>query len=196
MRAHGAQVDTVHVKDLKIDHFTLDCYKSDYPHEDDFRRIQRLVEECHGIVIASPIWNFSVPAHMKNLIDRMGSFALDETRSKGTLGGKPFYLIFTGGSPMPVWTGLLQMTMSSVREALRYFGATPMGTHYEAKCMKGRGVFGIVVDQRPESIKGIREKGGWFAGVVRRYAETGELPKEKKAFAMLYKMGNFILKRM
>ena len=108
--------------------------------------MQKHVENASGLVIATPVWNFGVPAHLKNFIDRMGSFALDETRSRGTLNGKPFYIIFTGGAPKPAWTGLMKKTTAFVPEALRYFGATYIGHHFEPKCVKGRGKFGLVVD--------------------------------------------------
>lgn len=192
----GTDIDKLRLRDLTIEHFTLDFYAPQCNQEEDFCRVQKLMEQCSGFVIASPIWNFSVPAHLKNLIDRMGSFALDETRSKGTLGGKPFYIIFTGGAPMPAWAGLMQMTTSHVREAFRYFGATPVETYFEPKCTKGRGQFGLVVDERPETLSAIREKGKAFAETVKIFAETGKLPVEKKGFSLVYKLGNAVLKRL
>lgn len=191
-----AEIEKVRLKDLQIEHFTIDVYDPHCSQEEDFCRVQRLVEKADGIVIASPIWNFSVPAHLKNLLDRMGSFALDDSRSKGTLGGKPFFLIFTGGAPMPAWLGMMQMTTSHVREALRYFGATPAGTHFEPKCAKGRGEFGLVVDKRPESLAAVRDKGRQFAEVVKTFAETGTLPRGKQGMGMLYRWANAVMKRL
>jgi multimeric flavodoxin WrbA len=154
------------------------------------------MEEADGFVFASPVWNFGVPAHLKNFIDRMGSFALDETRSKGTLGGKPFYLIFTGGAPAPAWKTLMQKTTSFVPEALKYFGASYMGHHFEGKCTKGRGKFGLVVDERPDSLEEVRKKGFEFARVVKTFKETGKAPIKQRATAKVMKWGEAVLKKI
>ena len=192
-----AQVDVVTLKDMQIDHFTLDCYKSDYLNESDFLHVQGFIQQAHGLVIATPIWNFGVPAHLKNLIDRMGSFGLDsETRSKGMLKGLPFFLIFTGGAPMPAWKGLMRKTSSYVAEALQYFGASFIGHHYEPKCTIGRGKFGLVVDQRPESIAVIREKGSAFASVVTDYERTGKAPAKNRLRDRVMRLGERVLKNL
>ncbi len=195
-RAAGATVDILRLRELHIEHFTLDCYKNDYPHEPDFLQVQRAVQGAHGLVIATPIWNFGVPAHLKNLIDRMGSFALDPTHSKGTLGGKPLFTIFTGGAPLPAWLGLMRKTTSFVAEGLRYFGATPCGTSFEPKCTPGRGVFGVVVDKRPDSLAKARRDGAAFACVVEAFAKDGTLPAAQGLLRKCYALGQKIMKAL
>ena len=193
----GATIDRIALKDLRIEHFTLAHYEKHHPEEDDFRRIHAAFDSCDGFVIASPIWNFATPGHCKNLIDRIGVFGLDEqTRSKGQLGKKPFYILFTGGTPMPVWKGLMEMTTSFVREAFRYFGATYIGTYFEPKCVRGSGKFGLVVDRRPDSLLKVRSEGERFGKIVRTFAETGQLPAGRKVAGVLYKIGNAIVKRL
>lgn len=165
------------LRDLSIRHFSLDFYNSTCTPGDDFCRIQDLIQHADGIVFASPIWNFSVPAHLKNLIDRMGGFALDaETRSKPQLKKKPFYFIFTGGAPMAAWKFLMHMTTIHVSEAIKYYGGIVVGRHFEPRCMLGRGTFGLVVDKRPESLRHMHEEGARFAKIVSRFARTGTLP--------------------
>ena len=159
-------------------------------------KIQKSIQCADGIVIATPIWNFGVPAHLKNFIDRMGSFALDETRSKGTLNGKPFYFIFTGGAPAPAWKGMMRKTTSFVQEGLRYFGASPVGTFFEGKCTLGRGKFGLVVDQRPETLERCRKEAKQFALVVQKYAETGKPPLKQNLIGKCMKCGEAILKKV
>ena len=88
-------VHTRRLKDLQIAHFNLDFYDPQCSQEEDFCAIQDLIERSSGVLITTPIWNFGVPAHLKNLFDRMGSFTLDETRSKGTLNGKPVDALVT-----------------------------------------------------------------------------------------------------
>lgn len=175
MRSIGnAEIKIIRLKDIEIAHFNLSCYGPSCP-IDGMTNVQRLIEAADAVVIASPVWNFGVPAHLKNLIDRMGSFALDETHSIGTLSGKPFYLIFTGGMPRTAWR-FLRRSMGAIPIALQYFGASILGTHFEGGCTLGRGKFGLVVDKRPESLDGMRKQGMEFANVVKLYKATGLLP--------------------
>ncbi|PIR50022.1 hypothetical protein COU79_01710 [Candidatus Peregrinibacteria bacterium CG10_big_fil_rev_8_21_14_0_10_54_7] len=189
-------VEKRRLKDLQIDHFSLEHYNPEFRHEEDFRNLQHLIEKADGLVIASPVWNFGVPAHLKNFIDRMGSFALDETRSRGTLRGKPFYLIFTGGVPAPAWKGLMRKTTSFVPEGLKYFGASYIGHHFESKCVKGRGKFGLVVNERPETLASLRRQGHTFAGVVKKYEETGKAPLKQRTCSRIMRCGETLLKKI
>jgi multimeric flavodoxin WrbA len=190
-----AHIHTRRLKDLKINHFTIDFYEKSCTQEEDFCMLQDLIEKSSGLVIASPIWNFGVPAHLKNLIDRMGSFALDETRTQGTLNGKPFYLIFTGGAPGPAWA-LLKQTTSSVPVGLQYFGATLAGTHYEPRCTKGKGKFGLVVDERPRSLAHMRKAGEKFAKICRVYHDTGKLPAMMTFRKKIFAWGERVVKKI
>jgi len=170
------EVTKLLVKDLGLEHFSLKHYAPDVPEEEDFRRLREAFRNLNGLVIASPVWNFSVPAHLKNLIDRIGAFGLKEKHTRAALTGLPFFLIFTGGAPAAAWTALLKKTTSSIAEAFKYFGAAHCGTHFEPKCTKGRGVFGLVVHERPESLNRVRLEGKKFAELVSVYAQTGKLP--------------------
>lgn len=195
-RQTGATVETLRVRDLNLAHFTLDCYEASYANEPDYLKLKEAVERCNGLVIATPIWNFGVPAHLKNLIDRMGAFALDATHSKGTLGGKPLYTIFTGGAPLPAWLGLMKKTTSFVAEGLRYFGAMPCGTYFEPKCTPGRGIFGLVVDKRPESLVKAKAEGASFACIVDAFAKDGTLPTSQSLLRRCYALGQKIMKAL
>ena len=194
----GAAVVKVLLKDMNIRHFTLEYYHSQCPPEDDFCRLQDLLTKASGIVIASPIWNFSVPAHLKNFIDRVGAFALDETtHSKGQLNAKPFTLLYTGGAPMIAWKALMYLTLLHVSEAIKYYGGTVVYRHFEPRCMPEKGVFGLVVNKRPATLDLMHKKGEWFAGLVQHYAENGTLPLTTrlgyKFFSFLYRVGNRIM---
>lgn len=168
-------VEKIRLKDLQIAHFNLSCYGTDCP-IDGLTRVQKAITEADGVVIATPMWNFSVPAHLKNLIDRMGAFALDdESHSLGTLKGKPFFLIITAGMPKTAWP-FIRKTVSHLPVSIQYFGGSVIGTHFEASCTLGRGVFGLVVDKRPESLKKISEHGVKFVKIAERFKRTGVLP--------------------
>jgi len=189
-------ITTKRLKDLSIEHFNLDYYEEQCTQEKDFCMIRELIEKSDGVLVATPIWNFSVPAHLKNLIDRMGSFALDETRSQGILNGKPFYLIFTGGAPTSAWKGLLKKTTSHIPQAIKYFGGSILGTHFEPRCTEGKGKFGLVVDEHPKSLARMRSEGLEFAKGVKTYAETGKLPVKQEAQKKVYRWGQRVMKKM
>lgn len=198
-KAENVQVTKYRLKDMHIQHFSLERYA---PHcnnkDDDFCKIEDALSAAHAVVIASPIWNFSVPAHLKNLIDRMGAFALDqETHSKGQLKAKPFYILFTGGAPMIAWKALMYLTTLHVSEAIKYYGGTVIGKHFEPKSLPGRGVFGLVVDKRPTVLEAMRNKGAKFGAIAKHYAENGSLPAQTKLayafFSFLYRVGNRIM---
>ncbi len=196
---NGIRTQKIILRDLHIKHFSLERYA---PHchdkDDDFCKVEDQIAGAHGVVIVSPVWNFSVPAHLKNLIDRMGAFALDtEGRSRGQLKAKPFYVLYTGGAPSIAWKALLYITTLHVTEAIKYYGGTVVGRHFEPKCVVGRGTFGLVVDKRPASLAAMKKAGTTFGNVVRHYAENGSLPLSKRIgyqfFSFLYRVGNRIM---
>lgn len=199
LKEAGAHVDKIILRDLHIKHFTLERYA---PHcsdkDDDFCSVEPIITDAHAVVIATPIWNFSVPAHLKNLIDRIGSFALDtETRSKGQLKAKPFFMIYTGGAPMIAWKALMSLTTLHMTEAIKYYDGTVIGRYFEPKCVPARGKFGMVVDKRPDTIEAIRRKGKRFGTIAREYAKNGTLPLwiriSYEFFSFLYRVGNRIM---
>lgn len=193
----GAYVGKALLRNLTIDHFTIECYDPAYPQEKDFAELRTKIEAADGLVFASPIWNFGVPGNLKNFIDRCGSFALDhERRMKAKWNDKPFFLIFTGGSPMPAWTGLLRKTTSGVKIGLQYFGGAHAGTYFEPRCTPGKGRFGLIVDKRPESLAAIRAKGKAFTAIVRHHADNGHLPAMMRFKRKFYTLGQAIQRKL
>jgi hypothetical protein len=108
---------------------------------------------------------------------------------QGTFKGKPFYLMFTGGSPAPAWKGLLKKTTSHVPQAIQYFGGTVTGMFYEGRCTVGKGKFGLVVDARPETHARIRAEAKTFQKIVAAYARDGSLPMKQTLIKTLYALG-------
>ncbi len=190
-------VDKFRLRDIDLHHFTLKDYAAQAQIEPEFAKIQASILKANGLLIATPIWNFSVPAHLKNLIDRIGAFGLDEeTRSIGMLKGKPLYLIFTGGGGVGSWAGLMRRTTSHVSVGLSYFNITTVGTYFEPKCMAGKGVFQFVVDKRPDSIKKIQQEALGFAKVVKTYANTGSLPLRAGLWQRAFNFGQKVLTKL
>ncbi len=191
----GCQVTLLRLRDMSLEHFSLKHYDASTPKESDFLKLEEAVTHAHGLVIATPVWNFSVPAHLKNAIDRMGSFALDaERRSHGTLKNLPSYIIYTGGTPMSMWLTLIRRTVSSLPEALKYFGSAVVGRHFEPRCTMGSGKFGVVVDKRPASLKAVEAKGKGFATIIERYANDGSIPFWYTAEMAVRRLGANIIK--
>jgi putative NADPH-quinone reductase len=184
LKQANATTEKVRLRDLTIEHFSLSNYDPTHSETDDVPKLRTMLNQANGIVFASPIWNFSVPAHLKNFIDRMGSFALDqESHSLGMLQGKPFFLLYTGGTPLAAWRPLQKKTVSHLPTSIRYFGGAIIGMHYEGRCTPGKGKFGLVVDKRPNTIALMRERGAAFARATDLFARTGKLPW-KEAWAL------------
>jgi multimeric flavodoxin WrbA len=194
MRARGAEITKIRLKDLRIEHFGIECYGPNCP-VDDFAKVEEAVKEADGIVIASPIWNFSVPAHLVNMIDRMGAFALDPSHSIGVLKGKPFFYIYTAGMPKSAWP-LMKRMLRHMTIALHYFGGAVLGTHFEGGCTLGRGIFGLVVDKRPESLKKMDQEGVRFLAQVSSYKRTGMLPLKHRWSQWFWKVAQKIKKKL
>lgn len=190
-------IRTILLKDLDLPHFSIACYRPEFEAGKTVHETWQAIREADGVVIATPVWNFSVPAHLKNLIDLMGCFALDaETHSRGQLKGKPFYFLFTGGAPVAVWKGVMRFTTSHVPESIRYYDGSIVGKHYEGKCMPNRREFGLVVDQRPTSLARVRAKGKKFASVVGYAVRNGRLPLYYRVLARLYQWGQRVVSRL
>jgi multimeric flavodoxin WrbA len=195
-KAKGMTVEKLYIRDLDLEHFTLKHYDPKTNQGKDYQKLEAAVRKADGILFASPVWNFSVPAHFKNMLDRMGNFCLDETHSVGTLGGKPAFLIFTGGTPYAAWTGLQRRTVSHIPVSLRYFGMTVIGKHYEERSTLGRGKFGLVVDKRKGSLSAVRAKGERFAFIVDRYKKTGKLPVKEAFLKAFFQFGQKMKRRL
>ncbi len=196
-KVDGLTFEKIRLNELSLHHFTLADYNEESC-EPDYLRLKTLIQDSAGVVFATPIWNFSVPSHLKNLIDRMGAFGLDkETHSKGQFKRKPFGLMYTGGAPMIAWKALMYLTTLHVAEAMKYYGGSIVFRHFEPKCVVGKGKFGLVVDQRPGTLEKMRREGEKFGQIAKHYAENGSLPLGRtlwsKWFEFLYRVGNRIM---
>ena len=197
LEQQGCVTTMFRLRELHIAHFTLERYTDGFLHEPDLLRVRDAIRAADGIVVAAPIWNFGVPADLKNLIDCLGTFFLDsDARRKGLLGGKPLYCIFTGGAPATAWHAIMRRTTSSVPTALRYFGASVIGTFFEGQCVPGRGTFGLVVDKRPRTLQRISYESRSFARVVQTFASTGAPPPKQRMTRRIMEWGEHLLERL
>ncbi len=193
-----AEITTLRLAELDIPHFTLAAYDADHSPTPDTHRLHEVVKNADGIVVASPVWNFSVPAHLKNALDHLGAVCLDQaTHSKGQLKNRPCYFLFTGGAPMIAWKALLNITTLHVSEAFKYYGASVVSRHFEPKCLPGRGMFGLVLDKRDGLPARIHAKAAAFGRVVEAYKTTGALPPflqlRRTVATWAYRIGNRVM---
>lgn len=132
------EVEKIYLADIPIDVYTHENSKVPSPHETQFAELSKKIrDDIQGLVIATPTYNFSVPAHLKNFIDRIRFFALDFThRSRlgqpvGALGHLQTYFLVSGGTPN--WAErLVFFTFPAfwLRGVFLYFGAKVMGAFY------------------------------------------------------------------
>jgi NAD(P)H-dependent FMN reductase len=194
----AASITTLRLSDLDLPHFTLQSYDAAHEHAPDVRRLHDAVRDCDGLVIASPVWNFSVPAHLKNALDHLGSVCLDAaTHSKGQLADRPCAFLFTGGAPSIAWKALLNITTLHVSEALKYYGGAVTLRHFEPRCLPGRGKFGLVLDKRDDLGARLGAKGQVFARIVAAHARDGRLPPlvslRRTVATWAYRIGNRLM---
>ena len=193
----NSTVEKIRLEDLPLEHFTLKFYEEGADQGENMRKLWGAIEKADGILIASPIWNFSVPSHLKNALDRIGAYAMDkETRTHGLLKGKPFFFLYTGGAPLPVWKGIMRFTTSHVPESIRYYAGSVIGRHFEGKCMQGQGKFGLVVHERPQSLEKAKRKGQKFAHVVSKFVKLGRPPLRYRFIEWAYDKGKRIVSKI
>lgn len=133
----GISVQKIYLSDIPISYYSYENSKGVGENEAKFRQLVENIKSANGLVIATPTYNFSVPAHLKNFIDRARFFALD-LEKKNRLGqpmGKLHYLstyfLVSGGTP--TWAQkILFFTFPPfwLRGVFLYFGANVMGATY------------------------------------------------------------------
>lgn len=126
-----------YVVDIPIDMYSYENRECAQPHEKEFSKLLIQIQNAQGLIIATPTYNFSVPAGLKNLIDRMRCIALDMNKKNtfnqptGLLGSLRTYFLVSGGTPRwaqkilffafpPFW----------LRSVFLYYGAKCLGAFY------------------------------------------------------------------
>lgn len=189
-------IESLRLYDLHLELFSLKFYEPDCVFEQDYLVVKNAITSADAILITTPIWNFLTPAALKNLVDRIGSFALHPKDERDALNGKPVFVIFTGGGPKPAWQGIFKKTTSSLFEGLAYMNFTPVGSYFEPRCTKGKDVYGLVVDTRIESHAAIALEAEKFYSIVQTYITTGKLPIYQNYRKKIMKLGETIMKKI
>ena len=133
----GVSTEKIYLSDIRIDYYSHENSLGPTVDEPRFAELAKKIQNSEGLVIATPTYNFSVPAHLKNFIDRIRFIALDLHHKNsfgqptGKLGNLRTYFLVSGGTP--VWAEkLLFFTFPPfwLRGVFLYFGAKVMGAIY------------------------------------------------------------------
>lgn len=168
------EVEKIYLEDISIDHYQFENSTGPEDHEVDFKKLtEKLMTQTDGLVIATPTYNFSVPAHLKNFIDRSRFFALDfKTKNKigqpvGKLGHLGTYFLVSGGTPN--WAQkILFFTFPPfwLRGVFLYFGAKVFGAYYTGD---------VQAFNSKKILKTCKEKGKRFAKQIIKEEKHGIL---------------------
>jgi FMN-dependent NADH-azoreductase len=136
-KVEGIEIEKVYLNDIQIDNYTYENGQCPQPHEEEFAKLVDKINVCEGLVIATPTYNFSVPAGLKNFIDRSRCIALDMEKKNwlgqpvGKMGNIRAYFLVSGGTP--VWAQKLLFFAFPpfwLRSVFLYFGANVIGAFY------------------------------------------------------------------
>jgi multimeric flavodoxin WrbA len=131
------EIEKVYLNDIPIEMFRYVNKDGPLPHEVAFADLMKKFQNADGLVIATPTFNFSVPAQLKNFIDRIRYFALDFEhvtwlgQPVGKLGYLKSYFLVSGGTPNWVQK-MLFFTYPPfwLRGVFIYHGAIYVGSFY------------------------------------------------------------------
>jgi FMN-dependent NADH-azoreductase len=99
------EVEKIYLDDVPIDYYKYENKDGPASHEVEFKELADKIQNTEGLVISSPTYNYSVPAHLKNFIDRLRFFALDFGRKTmlgqpvGMMEGTSTFFLVSGGTP-------------------------------------------------------------------------------------------------
>ncbi len=136
----GVEAEKMYLIDLKIDYYTFANRIPDPTKEPMMTDLAEKVVSVDGIVVATPCFNFNVPAPLKNILDRLSYKALDYKKMNwlqqptGQLHNLHNFYLVSCGTP---WWLLHLVTWSLfpifwLRAVFWYFGAHSWGGIYGA----------------------------------------------------------------
>ncbi len=166
-RSEGVEIKHMHLYDLHLPYFNYGNRKAeppDDPDNQDVRQLKNLLLKADGLVIASPVWNFSAPAILKNFLDRISYFGRvykDQFKvtKKPNFTQLHCYYIFTTGAPWYGWP-FDAMAYYTTKLTMWYYGAKNHGLILQTNC--GNGSRNVVKD-RPRALEKAYKKGQKFA---------------------------------
>lgn len=101
----GMEIEKIYLNNIYIETFKFENSTGPTENEKEFSELVEKIKNSDALVIATPTYNFAVPAQLKNFIDRMRFFALDMNKRNfmnqpvGKLSYLKTYFIVSGGTP-------------------------------------------------------------------------------------------------
>lgn len=98
-------IEKVYLIDIPMDDYRYENKSGAGENEKELANLIEKIKNYDAIVISTPTYNFSVPARLKNLIDRIRPIALDLEKTNwlgqpiGQLKNKPMFFLVSGGTP-------------------------------------------------------------------------------------------------
>lgn len=169
------EVEKIYLSDIPFDDYSYEVKDGPLPHEIKFKELFEKLERADGLVIATPTYNFSVPAKLKNFIDRIRPLALDFKSSNslgqpvGKLGYLRTYFLVSGGTPN--WAHAFTFFAFPafwMRGVFLYFGAKCMGTLYSGD---------VNTFKNEKVLLKCKKKGGKYASQLMKSSGQGILER-------------------
>jgi len=133
----GIEVEKFYLNDIPFDLYRYEISTGPQDNEPEFKNLLDKIQNSQALVISTPTYNFSVPAQLKNFVDRIGFMSLDYSKRNkidqpmGKLGYLRTYFLVSGGTPR--WAEvILFFAFPSfwLRGVFLYYGAEVMGAYY------------------------------------------------------------------
>lgn len=102
---HNQKIEKIYLQDIHIEKYKYENGSQPMNHEQDFYKLTQKIKYADGLIISTPTYNFSVPADLKNFIDRIRFMALDLkelnilNQPNGKLKNLNLFFLVSGGTP-------------------------------------------------------------------------------------------------
>ena len=168
-------IEKIYLSDVPIDFYSYENRLGPKENEVEFKKLCDKLQKAKALVIATPTYNFGVPAHLKNFIDRIRFFALDfKNKSRlnqpgGMLEHLRVYFIVSGGTPS--WAQKLLFFAFPpfwLRGVFLYYGSHCLGAIYSGD---------INTHKNPRILNICKHRGKRFAKRLEKGHENAFLEK-------------------
>lgn len=105
VKKENIEIEKIYLSDIHIETYSFSNSFGPTESEPQFKELLEKLKCTQGLVIATPTYNFSVPAGLKNLIDRLRCIGLDMKNKniigqpQGILTHLKTYFLVSGGTP-------------------------------------------------------------------------------------------------
>jgi len=137
VKKENIQIEKIYLTDIQIQMYTFANSFGPLDSEPEFKELLEKLKCAQGLVIATPTYNFSVPSHLKNFIDRLRCIGLDMNKKTilkqpaGLLSHLKTYFLVSGGTPKWAQT-LLFFAFPAfwLRAVFLYYNSQCYGAYY------------------------------------------------------------------